>query len=64
MSAQNFSLPLDISFTYSETDGNVMVGFAEEDSDLKAVGTSLMPLVFISITPIQKQDIIIHMVAQ
>ncbi|MDB2414011.1 LamG domain-containing protein, partial [Flavobacteriaceae bacterium] len=37
LSTQTFSLPLDISFTYSETTREVMVGFAEEDSDL---GTS------------------------
>ncbi|MGB2327172.1 MAG: hypothetical protein ACPH3L_05250, partial [Flavobacteriaceae bacterium] len=39
LSTKTFSLPLDISFTYSETStsGQVMVGFAEEDSDL---GTS------------------------
>ena len=34
LSTQTFSLPLDISFTYSETTREVMVGFAEEDSDL------------------------------
>ena len=37
LSTQTFSLPLDISFTYSETTREVMVGFAEEDSNL---GTS------------------------
>ena len=31
LSTQTFSLPLDISFTYSETTREVMVGFAEED---------------------------------
>ena len=34
LSTQTFSLPLDISFTYSETTREVMVGFAEEDSNL------------------------------
>jgi hypothetical protein len=36
LSTQTFSLPLDISFTYSETTREVMVGFAEEDSNLGA----------------------------
>ncbi|MDB9928586.1 hypothetical protein OAD34_08480, partial [Flavobacteriaceae bacterium] len=32
LSTQTFSLPLDISFTYSGTSGNTMVGFAPENS--------------------------------
>ena len=34
LSTQTFSLPLDISFTYSETTGEVMVGFAPETTVL------------------------------
>ena len=36
LSTQTFSLPLDISFTYSETTGEVMVGFAQETTVLNS----------------------------
>ena len=36
LSTQTFSLPLDISFTYSETTREVMVGFAPETTVLNS----------------------------